>query len=219
MPRVPRWVLMPLLLAGVTACGTSAPSLQGAGQAGSVQVSLTTVPTVRSVTVSPARSNFTHCSGGSGRDNTASTARKLGFPNGTCWVGSASSGSYPIVVTNTGIASYIYVNGSSASPSDDGTGWSLCNTGSNPAAGCSGRRGKPGMDQYQIRNFSSFGLLRAGLTGTPTCDREFGPGGDCWAVQGMFQSEGLELIGPSSSSDNSTKWTVTITWTPVPRQG
>ena len=148
-----------------------------------------------------------------------STVRKLGFPNGACWVGSAERQVYPITIINSGIASYIYVNGSSANPSDDLIGWNLCNTGNDPAVACSGAHNVPGTDQFQLNNFSAFGSLTSGLSGNPRCDREFGPAGRCWALEGMWQREGIELIGPAASSDTSTKWTVTITWTPVPRQG
>jgi len=47
-----------------------------------------------------------------------------------------------------------------------------------------------------------------------TCDTQFAAGG-CSAVQGDAQAEGILLTGPQSSSDQSTSWTVTITWTAV----
>jgi hypothetical protein len=34
--------------------------------------------------------------------------------------------------------------------------------------------------------------------------------------RGDFQLEGFKLTGPYLSSDASEKWTVTITWMPVP---
>jgi hypothetical protein len=204
----------------VAACGTSGDAPQHAGQAASVSLSLTTVPTVRSVTVSPAKASFADCSGGQASQNTLSTPGKLGFPNGHCLVGLTNPGIYPITITNTGIASLIYVNGSSASPADGLSEWTLCNVDRHDAAACSGSDKKlPGIDQYLLENFSSAGELAGGITSTPRCDPEFDPSGRCWAVQGASQSEGIELIGPSFSSDNSTKWTVTITWTPVPSQG
>lgn len=214
------WVLVPLLLAGVAACGTSAPAPQGAGKAASVSLSLTTVPTVRSVTVSPATASFADCRGGSRGQNTRSTPGKLGFPNGTCQVG-APNGPYPVIVTNTGIASDIDISASSASPADGGTGWALCNSGANPAVACTGSGGEPGLDQYQLRNFSTYSTPRTvraspGLTGTPGCDHQFGPAGSCWAREHMWQAEGFLLTGPAQPSDTSTKWTVTVTWMPVP---
>ncbi len=215
--RARRWAL-PLLAAGaagLAGCGYSSPP-SGAGQSASVNLSLSTVPTVRSVTVSPATASFSGCTGGKALANTQSTPTKLGFPNGRCWVG-ALGGTFPITITNTGIASNIDVNGASAVPSDDITEWSLCNIGDNPAAPCTGRSNDlPGTDQYLVQNFGPYGENSSGLTDDPQCDHEFDSNGHCWAMQGAFQTEGIELTGPLQSTDNSTKWTVTITWTPVP---
>jgi hypothetical protein len=214
MSRAWGWAL-PLLALGLAGCGYSSPPA-GAGQSASVNLSLTTVPTIRSVTVSPAKASFGTCSGGKALNNTHSTSTKLGFPNGQCWVGSLGA-AYPITITNTGIASYIDVNGASAAPSDDGTGWSLCNVGGNPFVACSGRNNnRPGTDQYLVQNFGPYRENHSGLTDNPRCDHEFDPNGRCWAMQGSAQTEGIELTGPYQSTDNSTKWTVTITWTPVP---
>lgn len=217
MSRSVRWLLVPLLLTAVAGCGSAAAApQQAAGRAGSIDLSLTTVPTIRSVTISPGRASFARCTGGDGGANTRSTSGKLGFPNGKCWVGSSVSGSYPIMVTNTGIGSDIDISGSSAVPLDAGDTWSLCTARGNGAVTCTGRERKPGPDQYQVLNFSTWGTVRGGISGIPRCDRVFGPDGSCWAVEGMVVTEGLELIGPQWSSDTSTKWTVTITWTPVP---
>jgi hypothetical protein len=67
-----------------------------------------------------------------------------------------------------------------------------------------------------VENFSPAGQQKAGISGTPECDPVFDNSGSCWAVEGASQNEGIELIGPSFSTDTSTKWTMTITWTPVP---
>jgi hypothetical protein len=216
MSRSVRWLLVPLLLAAAGCGSLAAGPQQAAGTSGSINLSLTTVPTIRSITISPGRASFAHCTGGDGGANTRSTSGKLGFPNGSCWVGSNLSGSYPITVENTGIGSNIYISGSSADPLDGGNSWNLCSAGGDGAVACTGSGSKPGPDQYQVLNFSTWGTRNGGISGTPRCDRVFGPGGNCWAVQGMVVSEGLELIGPQWSSDTSTKWTVTITWTPVP---
>jgi len=213
-----RWLVAPLLLVAVAGCGSLAAAApqQAAGRAGSINLSLTTVPTIRSVTISPGGASFTHCTGGDGGASTRSTAGQLGFPNGRCWVGSNVSGSYPITVTNTGIGWDVYISGSSAEPFDGGDTWALCNAAGRAAVACSGKSRKPGPDQYEVVNFSTWGTLTGGISHTARCDRIFGPGDSCWAVQGMFVTEGLELIGPQWSSDTSTKWTLTITWTPVP---
>ncbi|MGH3305086.1 MAG: hypothetical protein ACRDOK_26150 [Streptosporangiaceae bacterium] len=210
MPGSLRFVPALLLLAGVTACGSVVAPQQAAGKSGRITVSLQTVPTVRSVTISPSHATFVDCKGGDGGVNTRSEGNKLGFPNGTCLVKSM------IVITNSGIASDIDISGSDAAPADGLTGWSLCNTGANAAAACTGRSHKPGPDQYEVVNVGTFGTQRGGITGTPRCDRVLGPEGSCWATQGLVVTEGLRLVGPQWSSDTSTNWTVTITWTPVP---
>jgi hypothetical protein len=205
---------------GIAGCGIYGKTPANAGQAAGVNLSLTTVPTIRSVTVSPASATFGNCTGGLASRNTQSTVGKLGFPNGQCLVGLLSPGFYPITITNTGIASAIYVNGTSATPSDGGDQWSLCTRSGDGAPRCSREDGRmPGTDQYLIENFSAVGVQASGISETPSCDREFYASGRCWAVQGASQSEGIELIGPSFSTDTSTKWTLTITWTPVPSHG
>jgi len=190
------------------------------GDSSSLSMSLHTVPTVRSVTVSPRKAKFGNCSGGNTNANTVSHTTALGFPNGTCWVGQAGeTGVLPITVTNTGIAANIEVNGADAVPADGGTSWVLCNTGQNPAVACTSSNGKsPGLNQYLLRNFgaASAGLESAGLTNSPTCDVAFRNSSGCMAKSGVAKPEGIELVGPSSSADISTHWHITITWTPVP---
>jgi hypothetical protein len=202
---------------GVAGCGTNIAALQNAGKAASVNLSVNTVPTVRSVTVSPGNASFGNCTGGQTSADTHSTAGKLGFPNGECFVGLLNPNFYPIAITNTGIASDIYVSGSNAVPSDGGNQWSLCNPEGHFGSGCTRDHGKlPGIDQYLVEAFSPVVQQPVGISGTPSCDHAWNSSGGCWAVQGASQSEGIELIGPYFSSDTSTKWTMTITWVPVP---
>lgn len=211
-------LLLGLSLAG---CGIGAATSQPNGKSATLNLSLKTVPTVRSITISPGKAAFGNCTGGKDANNTASAGIRLGYPNGTCWVGETTPiGVYPIKITNTGIASFVYINGSSATPSDDGNGWSLCNLGSNPVVTCKAdRKRAPGLDQYFVRNFGPDGRNYSGLTGTPQCDREFDSHGKCWAGLGASQQEGMELIGPYKASDEvSTSYTMTITWTPVPSE-
>jgi hypothetical protein len=205
-------------LIGLAGCGTASASPPSAGHAASIAVSLHVVPTIRSVTVSPATGKFADCRGGTASLNTASTPTALGYPNGRCWLGRPGT-AFPITITNTGITSYIYVNGSNAVPSDSGNQWSLCNPGDNATVACTSEKGiLPGQDQYVAANFSpSRGPTAAGLTNTPACDTGFGPGDSCWTTYGQSQREGIGLTGPSISDDSSTSWTVTITWTPVPK--
>jgi len=222
LARSVRWLMavaVVVLGAAVAGCG-STPAPPGAGTAASVNLSLTTVPTIRSVTVSPGNAQIGGCSGGLASNNTKSTTKKLGFPDGRCWFGKPGpSGIFPIRITNKGIASNIYVSGSSATPADNGTGWTLCNIGRDPAVACTGRLHLvPGADQYLLRNFSRLDKPDyGGLTDDPACDHVFGRSHSCLAGEGISQTEGIELVGPASSSDNSTQWTVTITWMPVPQ--
>jgi hypothetical protein len=193
-----------------------------AGAGANLSMSLHTVPTVRSVTVTPRHAKFGNCSGGNSNANTPSRNKALGFPNGTCWVGQpGETGVLPITVTNTGIAANVKVSGSSAIPSDGGVAWILCNVGQHPHTACTAGHGKsPGLNQYLLRNFglASLGLRSSGLTGSPACDLNFVQKGraGCMAGAGQGMSEGIELVGPTSAADNSTHWHVTITWTPVP---
>ena len=207
------------LVAVLAGCGAT-PTPPGTGKSASVNLSLTTVPTIRSVTVTTTQRQFGSCIHGSAADNTASTASHLGFPNGKCFLGlPGPGGRFPITITNTGIASDIFVSASSANPADDGTGWSLCNRGVKPVVPCTGDSShlRPGIDQYLLQNFSLDQRANyGGLSGDPTCDYVFDISRGCLAAEGAFQTEGLELTGPKSSSDTSTKWTVTVTWMPVP---
>ena len=213
-----RLVVVLVAVAGLAACATSTGGTPAGtpGKGSSIDISLKVVPTIVSVTVSPSSASFGGCAGGNASVNTASTSAALGFPNGHCSLGTPGAhGSFPITITNTGVAASVYVNGGNAVPSDKGTDWGLCNLGTDPAAKCSADDGKlPGNNQYVVQNFTSGSMNPTGLTGTMTCDTQFAAGG-CSAVQGVAQAEGILLTGPASSSDQSTEWTVTITWTAV----
>jgi hypothetical protein len=217
--RVAGAVVAILAAAGLAAACSTTPTSSAPGTPGgssSISISLKTVPTLVSVTVSPSTARFGGCSGGNRSVNTASTSGALGFPNGQCWLGKAGSGgSYPITITNTGVAAKIFVNGGNAVPSDGGTQWGLCNLGSNPAVACANGSGKmPGNNQYLLQNFAAGGENTAGLTNNSVCDPEFAAGG-CAAVTGDAQQEGIKITGPELSSDTATSWTVTIKWTAV----
>ena len=212
-----RTVMVLLAVTGLAACGTPAPTTSGTpGGGSSIAISLNVVPTLIKVSVSPSSASFANCSGGNANVNTASTPDALGFPNGQCWLGTPGpNGSTPITITNQGVAADVYVSGANAVPSDGGTQWSLCNLGTSPAVACSADGGKqPGTNQYVAQNFTSGLINPAGLTNSMRCDALF-TGTQCLASQGGSQSEGIMLTGPVSSSDHSTSWTVSITWTAV----
>jgi len=223
--RWARWLLAVLvaliaLIALMAGCGSNAAP-PGSGQAASVNLTLNSVPIVRSVTISATQRTFGNCRFGDPSRNTGSKPGQLGYPNGVCSLGVMNPyGNFPITITNTGIASDIEVNGANAVPVNPGGSdnqWSLCNAGGDPAVHCHGGDGEPGTDQYLVQNFGPGGRINAsGLTDTPACDHAFAVSGTCWARQGASQTEGVNLTGPSDSTDTSTKWTVTITWTPVP---
>jgi hypothetical protein len=52
---------------------------------------------------------------------------------------------------------------------------------------------------------------------TPSCDITFDlpTQQGCAASSGQAQHEGITIVGPSSSTNTSTAWTVAITWTAV----
>jgi hypothetical protein len=211
-------LLLLLLVVGVTGCGSSSAPPEGAGKPASINLSLTTVPYIRSVNVTPSTGKFANCLYGSAANWTPSTLTKLGYPNGRCWFGHPSE-VFPITITNTGIASDVLVSGSSAVPSDGGDQWSLCNIGSQATVACTHDDGlAPGVDQYRLVNFGPDGRPNfGGLTDNPVCDYEFASSDSCWASHNAYQTEGVEIIGPESPTDVvSTSWTVTITWMPVP---
>src|SRR5258708_22384554 len=178
MARSGKWLLpvpVVLLVTGLAACGTKAAP-PGAGTAQSLNLSLTTVPTTRSSTVSTPTAQIGDCHGGLAGNDTKSTSKKLGFPDGKCSYGKpGANGIFPITITNTGIASDIYVSGSSAIPEDNGTGWRLCNVGEEPVGACTGRKHlAPGTGQYLVRIFSPVDKPNyGGLTDTPSCDHVF----------------------------------------------
>ena len=211
-----RTVMVLLAVTGLAACGTPAPTTSGTpGGGSSIAISLNVVPTLIKVSVSPSSASFANCSGGNANVNTASTPDALGFPNGQCWLGTPGpNGSTPITITNQGVAADVYVSGANAVPSDGGTQWGLCNFGTSPVVACSGGGGNPGTNQYVAQNFSAGIINTAGLTNTIKCDFLFA-GDQCLAAQGDSQTEGIKLTGPTSSSDHSTLWTVTIQWLAV----
>ncbi len=207
-----------LLIAVLVFANRPAPA---ATNGASISLSLKAVPTIRSVTVSPSTASFGNCTGGSASADTASTSNALGYPNGQCWVGApGANGSFPIKITYQGPPGQVLVAGANANPSGGGPDWALCN----PSAACTGHKsGYPGVDQYVVKNFGTITNNSKGLTGSRTCDEEFGsnpavpPGPErCKAAPGQSEKEGLELIGPESSASTATSWTVTVTWTAWP---
>jgi len=179
---------------------------------GSTNATVNVLPTTRSITVSPGQVTFSDCHRGQRPYHSTSTL--LGQPNGECSVGTLGThGTYPITIDNAGIPSNIEVSASNAVPADNGTRWRLCSTHGHPA--CTGPRGAPGVDQYKARTTARGELNATPLTASPACDFVFDASGGCRAARGQLRHEGIKLIGPTRFSDNSTSFTITITWIAV----
>jgi hypothetical protein len=212
-------ILVAVMIALFGFAGHSSDQTGGNGQdppafggSGSVTAHLNVVPTIRSVTVSPGSVNFGNCINGTG--DTASAGDKMGYPNGICLVGNTgSNGHFPVTVTYTGLAGNVWVHADNA-VSDHNGSWSLCNPTGKPA--CIGGQNQPGKNQFEVMTFAQEVNNYHILTSDAQCDTEFDSGGACAATPAEFQSqtghEGIRLIGPASSDDSSTSWSVTIIW-------
>lgn len=194
-----------------------------AGNTGGVSVSLNAAPpAVKSITVGPTSTSYGNCFsnvflGG----NSVPTGSQLNFPNGGCSTPS-------VTVTNGNTPAAISVAGADMVPADNATHWALCTFGGTTSActgpqfisGPNGPMRYPGTDEYYETISSSSGLnlgsnstqgtLQA-LSNTAAADSLFGPTGGASANQ--QKSEFLAVTGPSQSSDSSTSWGTTVTWT------
>ena len=115
-------------------------------------------------------------------------------------------------------ASHIHVAGADFVPSDNGAHWTLCS-----GAGCTGPSGStpfahtPGVDQANESTRGGAGNTgTSDLGGSPVCDDAFDGSGGCTAAAGASQSEFIRMEGPTTSTDTSTSFTTTITWSAVP---
>lgn len=187
---------------------------------GSASFGLNVVPQIYSVTVSRSISSFGNCTGGN------STSSALGFPDGDCYAGSGPvvSGYVPAVtITNTGLGGSMDISGQDATPSDNGTPWTLCTANVTGPTLCSTNNGSaPGPNQYAL--FGAAYNERTGLPNvldTPACDIMFdvnanGAPSGCTSTTGQQGNESFQLQGPASSTDTSSSWTISVTWTAVP---
>jgi hypothetical protein len=194
------------------------------GTTGGVSVSLNvTPPAVKSITVGPTSTSYGNCfsnvflGGGS-----SSTGSQLNFPNGGCSTPS-------VTVTNGNTPAAISVAGADMVPADNATHWALCTFGGTGSSACtgpqfisgpSGPMRLPGTDEYFETTSSSSGLnfgsnSGAGpfqaLSNTAAADSLFGSTGSAAANQ--QKNEFLAITGPNQSSDSSTSWSTTVTWT------
>lgn len=205
-------ILAVIVVAAVIAVAQIKSIAQTSARGGPATTNLRVVPTLRSVTVSAAGVDFSRCHHGT--PPRRSTTLALGFPYGHCYIGRQGK-DYPIKITN-GLEARILVGSSNAVPADGGKQWVPCMRGARHVVACAGPGKQPGQDQFVIENFSRYTQNKFGLSRTMLCDGEFGPSGDCIATTGQVEREGVVLIGPSKPDDNSTTWTVTITWMAAP---
>jgi hypothetical protein len=210
--RTSSWAALGAMGVIAVAVVTVSGSAESPPNHGSTVATLKVVRTMRSVTVSPTKTMFSHCSGGHAPFR--STPKAMGYPNGRCVVGKPGA-KWPITIRN-GVRAAIFVQSSNAEPSDGGIAWRPCNLGPHPALRCNGPDELPGPNQFVVENFSNDGQNSTGLGGRRHCDAEFSQLGGCLALSGQLQREGINLIGPSTPIDTSRTWTITITWTAAP---
>lgn len=204
------------MLAGVVALTVMLAFAPYASAQGSVTGTIYTQTTTYSLTVSP--STVSLCSADS----------PLTYPSGQCSYGDDTTTPVAdgITITNTGAAGDIDISGSNAVPSDGGTPWTLCDpTTSGSCSGPSrpgiGGSKNPGQDQYAVEVLATLpsATFYEYLSESAQCDGDFAAteaAASCAAGPGASQEEALMLVGPSASTDTSSTFTTTITWTVGP---
>lgn len=190
-----RRVAIPAILSTTALIVTGVTAVAG----NQITATITVVPPVKSVTVSVSALTYGFCNGGS------STTSKLGFPNGQCFTTNYT-------VTNGNTAAQIDATGSDAVPSSGGTHWTLCG-GSAPA--CTAPSSSPAQDQYKETVFNGSAGSSMFLTNSPQCDGAFSNPTCGASPASTSDSEALQIIGPSTSSDGSPTFTATVTYTAV----
>jgi hypothetical protein len=181
-----------------------------AAYAGSTAANTATLPiAIRSLTVTPATATFGDCDVPIGATTNVTPTTGLVIPGGSCYVGhfSGSAVVQGITITNGGVPGHIDINGGAAVPSDGGTDWAL-----GAAAGA---------NTYTELNRQVIGEIPVAITASPTCDSVFdtpakaSPTG-CLVISGSTTTEQLIVDAPRSSTDTSSSFTITTTWTAVP---
>lgn len=202
---VPRSAVLRQTFVGALISGLLVLSLSLPGLAtGSVGVTLSAA--VRSVTVTGFNGTtsvaFTDCDGVAGA--------ALSYPNSVC-------NSQEFTLVNGSARSHLYVHGGDMIPADSGTPWTLCFLAPQPACAAPLH---PGLDQYQMQTvYATTGGGRA-LTNGNQCDA-FAAGAvvfedGCRAAGGAAIPGHFQLVGPSVSTDNSSTFSTTVTWTALP---
>ena len=156
---------------------------------------------VRSVTVDTTSLALNTCQWSEPGSGVGIGTNTLYFPNGRC---TSTTG---VTITNGGAASHLQVAATNATPTDHGTPWTLCSCIT------------PGTDQYRLSTGLGSDVIASNITPIPSCDATFAPlnNGNCQLAPPLaHKTEFVTLTGPTSSSDLSTRWTFTITWTAAP---
>jgi len=184
-----------------------------AQDSGGVNVTVNTA--VRSISVTPSSATYGDCSGGS--------ADALNFPNGECRAPSSQVVPASITVANGPVSGHVNVTGASffGLDMDTNSQWQLCNTidnglGGNP--GCTGASGVPGQNQAHESAVHAANTLSQIALGTAAqCDNAFvGDNSGCTASANQSEQEYLSLVGPSSTTNPTSTFSTTVTWTAVP---
>ncbi len=168
---------------------------------------------VRSVTVSPAAFDYSHCEAA----GTGTVSATMTFPNAQC-----ISAQPAVTVTNGAAPATIDIQTSAFTPSDDlSYPWNVCAESPGLVStlgvpGCSGATGGsgnlPGVDQASIL-VGGADFINVGTT--PTCDLAFSS--SCSAVGNQVgEGETVAVTGPSASTDESATFSNTLTWTAAP---
>ncbi len=185
-------VVVPVLVLATAAVG-----LAPAGAATTATATGTMVVGVRSVSVTPTTFSFGECT----LDGTPTI---LQFPNDHCTVGW-------FVITNGTAASHVDMAVSAFRPRDRRQAWYPC--GSPGGVACTGPGGAPGKDQFlwQSNWGETFGL-------TAQCDQHAMPiEATCPLTGSGATGQDYDIMeGPTSSTDQSSSFTITLTWTALP---
>jgi len=190
----------------LTLVAVASPASAGNVAIGSVSLSSSSLV---SVTISTGIFQYSTCFDSS---NSGTKTTTVQFPNGVC-----TTPAGVVTVTNGAAPAEIDIQASSFLPSDGtGTPWSLCIPLVQTCSG--GILGNvPGPDQYTLANsndaFSDSGWP---IAGSANCDQAFqDKDAGCDVNPGDSASETLQLMAPSSSTDLSSAFSNTVTWTAV----
>ena len=138
----------------------------------------------------------------------AGTPDQLQFPNDQCVVGT-------FTITNGPAADHISLAVSKFTPLDAGVGWSACGPSVRPCRGpTSNGFTRPGANQFAWQ--SNWGQY---FGSHASCDHHSSPLDltTCpVTAPGEVESDQYTMWGPSSSSDQSPSFSITLSWTALP---